>query len=137
MRTRGLAVQGAMNAGGGMVRARVDDFRASAERLHALLAPHPPASAALPVLSWVFGGSTKAGQGNAGLGEERVGERTKEDTLRYVRALEDCVAGGVQWLYETSLFFGAQGAEIRAFGWVFADEPVPAPTAAESVPGEV
>ncbi len=94
--------------------------------------PHPLPS---PVLSWVFGGTSKAGQCSTSPGEETVEENTKEDALRYVRALEDCVAGGVQWLYETSLFFGAQGAEIRAFGWVFADEP--APTAAASVPGEL
>lgn len=114
-----------MNMCGGMVRARVDDFRSAAESLQALLAPPEPTSTALPMLSWVWGKSDSE-KGKTGQVEEGERERARKEAERYVRALEDCVAGGVHWLYETPLFFGAQGAEIRAFGWVFANEPAPA-----------
>ncbi|KJA15837.1 hypothetical protein HYPSUDRAFT_334578 [Hypholoma sublateritium FD-334 SS-4] len=128
MRSKGLAVQGAMNMCGGMVRARVDDFRSAVERLHTLLSPPTPVPAR-PALSWVWGSSAKGSscEASEGVGVGgKDGEKVRAEAERYVRALEDCIAGGVQWLYETPLFFGAQGAEIRAFGWVFADEPTPA-----------
>lgn len=44
---------------------------------------------------------------------------------RYLRGLRDWIAGFVNWLYETQLFLGEKGNEVRAFGWVFI--PVPSP----------
>jgi hypothetical protein len=43
-----------------------------------------------------------------------------EDVKRYVQALKDCIAGSMHWVYETELFFGKKGGEVRSFGWVFA-----------------
>jgi hypothetical protein len=42
-----------------------------------------------------------------------------DDTRRYVRGLRDCIAGSVNWLYETERYLGTKGNEFRAFGWVF------------------
>ncbi|KAG1834337.1 isoprenoid synthase domain-containing protein [Suillus subalutaceus] len=42
-----------------------------------------------------------------------------DDTRRYVRGLWDCIAGSVNWLYETERYLGTKGNEVRAFGWVF------------------
>ncbi|KAG0696610.1 isoprenoid synthase domain-containing protein [Suillus ampliporus] len=42
-----------------------------------------------------------------------------DDTRRYVRGLRDCIAGTVNWLYETERYLGTKGNEVRAFGWVF------------------
>ncbi|KAG1756953.1 isoprenoid synthase domain-containing protein [Suillus occidentalis] len=42
-----------------------------------------------------------------------------DDTKRYVRGLRDCIAGSVNWLYETERYLGTKGNEVRAFGWVF------------------
>lgn len=42
---------------------------------------------------------------------------------RYLRGLRDWIAGFVNWLYETQLFLGEKGNEVRTFGWVF----IPAP----------
>lgn len=42
-----------------------------------------------------------------------------DDTRRYVRGLRDCIAGSVNWLYETERYLGTKGNEVRAFGWVF------------------
>ena len=43
-----------------------------------------------------------------------------EDVKRYIQALKDCIAGSIHWAYETELFFGKKGGEVRSFGWVFA-----------------
>lgn len=48
---------------------------------------------------------------------------------RYIEALKDCIIGTVDWAYETELFFGKKGAEVRAFGWVFVDQVPVIPTA--------
>lgn len=57
---------------------------------------------------------------------------TTEDTLlsvpdfaadhevrQHLRGLRDWIAGFVNWLYETQLFLGEKGIEVRTFGWVF------------------
>ena len=36
----------------------------------------------------------------------------------YITRLKDCIVGTVNWLYETELYFGKKGSEIRTFGWV-------------------
>lgn len=41
------------------------------------------------------------------------------EVRRYLRGLHDWLAGFVNWLYETQLFLGDKGNEVRAFGWVF------------------
>jgi hypothetical protein len=42
-----------------------------------------------------------------------------DDTRRYVRGLRDCIAGSINWLYETEKYLGTKGYEVRSFGWVF------------------
>ena len=42
-----------------------------------------------------------------------------DDTKRYVHGLRDCIAGTVNWLYETERYLGTKGNEVRSFGWVF------------------
>ena len=37
----------------------------------------------------------------------------------YVRGLRDCVAGALNWLYETERYFGNAGEDVRASGWAF------------------
>ncbi|KAH7886548.1 isoprenoid synthase domain-containing protein, partial [Phlebopus sp. FC_14] len=41
------------------------------------------------------------------------------DVERYVRGLRNWVAGFVNWLYESRVYFGDKGMEVRTFGWVF------------------
>ena len=42
-----------------------------------------------------------------------------DDVGRYVRGLRDCIAGTVNWLYETERYLGTKGYEVRSFRWVF------------------
>ncbi|GLB42635.1 hypothetical protein LshimejAT787_1200840 [Lyophyllum shimeji] len=41
------------------------------------------------------------------------------DLPSYVHTFRDCVVGTINWAYETELYFGKKGEEIRTFGWVF------------------
>jgi Terpene synthase family 2, C-terminal metal binding len=47
---------------------------------------------------------------------DRDGER---DIRLYVQGVRDCVAAFINWMYETELFFGKKGSEVRSFGWIF------------------
>lgn len=44
---------------------------------------------------------------------------SSEQTARYIQALKDYIVGSVHWGYETELYFGQKGDEVRSFGWVF------------------
>jgi hypothetical protein len=44
------------------------------------------------------------------------------DIASYVQALRDCIVGTINWAYETELYFGKKGEEIRTFGWIFLDD---------------
>ncbi|KAI9065747.1 terpenoid synthase [Trametes sanguinea] len=41
------------------------------------------------------------------------------DVRAYVRGLRDCIAGTLNWLYETERFFGETAEDVRSSGWVF------------------
>ena len=41
----------------------------------------------------------------------------------YVHVLRDYISGNIHWFYETELYFGAKGEEVKAFGWVFLNSP--------------
>ncbi|KAJ7102893.1 isoprenoid synthase domain-containing protein [Mycena epipterygia] len=41
------------------------------------------------------------------------------DSKAYLRGLKDCIVRTLNWSYETELYFGSKGDEVRQFGWVF------------------
>ncbi|PFH45987.1 hypothetical protein AMATHDRAFT_8405 [Amanita thiersii Skay4041] len=45
------------------------------------------------------------------------------DAADTVQVLRDYIAGAVHWFYETELYFGTKGEEVKAFGWVFLNAP--------------
>ena len=111
---KNLSVQGAMNLCGNMIK---DAFTSFSSFEHALLALFDPErSLKLPVLSWMW----KSVVPDAMSGEEAAA--MLKIVKRYIQALKDYIIGIINWVYETELFFGKRGGEIRAFGWVFADQ---------------
>ncbi|KAJ7472059.1 isoprenoid synthase domain-containing protein [Mycena latifolia] len=46
------------------------------------------------------------------------------DAKLYVQGLKDGIVGTINWSYETELYFGVKGDEIRQFGWVFLRQPL-------------
>ncbi|KAF8639374.1 hypothetical protein AX17_001530 [Amanita inopinata Kibby_2008] len=41
----------------------------------------------------------------------------------YTQLLRDYISGTIYWFYETELYFGTKGEEVKAFGWVFLSPP--------------
>ncbi|PPQ90350.1 hypothetical protein CVT25_007752 [Psilocybe cyanescens] len=108
-----LSVQGAMNQSGIMIKQAFSSF-CSAER-SILDSLDRQKSSKAPILSWVW--MTLASEG-----VPAEAEAISETIRRYIRALKDCISAVIHWAYETELFFGKKGGEIRTFGWVFVDQ---------------
>ncbi|KAJ8522795.1 hypothetical protein ONZ45_g680 [Pleurotus djamor] len=43
----------------------------------------------------------------------------KEEVRSYVNGMRDCAVGYLNWMYETEVYFGKLGEEVRATGWTF------------------
>ncbi|KAF7326560.1 hypothetical protein MVEN_02609200 [Mycena venus] len=41
------------------------------------------------------------------------------DSTFYLRGLKNCIVGTLNWSYETEVYFGPKGDEVRQSGWVF------------------
>ncbi|KIM43971.1 hypothetical protein M413DRAFT_443041 [Hebeloma cylindrosporum] len=111
---KNLSVQGAMNLCGNMVKDSFISFSSFERALLALF--DPDGSLKFPVFSWMW----KSIMPDASSVEEA--ETMLKIVKRYIQALKDYIIGIINWVYETELFFGKRGGEIRAFGWVFADQ---------------
>ncbi|KAF8229233.1 terpenoid synthase [Tricholoma matsutake] len=96
MTHNGLSIQGALNLAGIYIKDLFDLFVVNERMLLGAQTPHHE-------------------RDHASLG----------DITSYAQALRDCVAGTINWVYETELYFGKKGEEIRTFGWVFLDQISP------------
>ncbi|KAH9475066.1 Sesquiterpene synthase Agr1 [Psilocybe cubensis] len=106
MHHNSLSVQGAMNQCGNMIKQAFSSF-CSTER--AILDSIDSSKSS--ILSWMWTAKEISAD------TEAISEKIK----RYIRALKDCISAVIHWAYETELFFGKKGSEIRTFGWVFVD----------------
>jgi hypothetical protein len=109
---RSLSVQGAMNVCGQMIRGKFASFCDLEQRILGLLVRPQGTIAALCDFSRAWMGSP----------QNAVSQDQEAAVRRYIKALQDCIVGTVHWIYETELFFGKKGSEIRNFGWIFVDQ---------------
>lgn len=113
MHHKNLSLQGAVNLAGTMIKDAFATFclleRSLSENVD------PKSTIGLPVLSWVW--TSLASSGNSS--SETVSHETLTTVRDYITRLKDCIVGTLNWLYETELYFGNKGSEIRTFGWVF------------------
>jgi hypothetical protein len=111
---KSLSVQGAMNLCGNMIK---DAFTSFSSFEHALIGLFDrETSLKIPIMSWVWNSLVPDTMST----EEAAAMLNL--VKRYIQALKDYIIGTIHWAYETELFFGKRGGEIRAFGWVFADQ---------------
>jgi hypothetical protein len=108
---KNLSMQGAMNLAGSMIKEAFACFCANEKRLLDNLENR---TAVGGLLSWIY-------QPDLNPDNDTQVKLIK----RYIRALKDCIAGNIHWLYETELFLGKKGSEVRTFGWVFVDSQAP------------
>lgn len=111
MHHKNLCLQGAMSLAGNMIKNAFATF-CSLER-SLLESVDPKSTIGLPILSWVWTSLASTGS------PETASDETLITVRNYITRLKDCIVGTVNWLYETELYFGKKGSEIRTFGWVF------------------
>ena len=108
-----------MNLAGGMIKDAFSSFCTVETDLIESLQPTPSIFSSLSSLfEWKT--KTKRPEPFYSLTNLNDDAARLEDVDRYIQALKDCIAGSVHWVYETELFFGKKGGEVRSFGWVFA-----------------
>ncbi|KAG7440987.1 terpenoid synthase [Guyanagaster necrorhizus] len=105
-----LSVQVASQQAGTMVKDAIDGFLETERRIVSALRQPPTSSARF---AWIWSALM-------GTVEEKVGEKQEcDDLMLWMQGLRDCIVGHTNWVYETDLFFGTKGEEVRGFGWVF------------------
>ncbi|KAG6916361.1 hypothetical protein DXG01_007197 [Tephrocybe rancida] len=119
-----LSLQGAVNLAGSMIKDMFDVFADSQISLFSPpTPPQPNQSGAFSLSSsWTWFRSSRfvdpaaLSVPNLEVGGDlaRLG-----DLPAYIQVLKDCIVGTINWAYETELYFGRKGEEIRTFGWVF------------------
>ncbi|KAJ6632405.1 isoprenoid synthase domain-containing protein [Mycena sp. CBHHK59/15] len=113
-----LSIQGATNAAFAIVSQSFQRFLAAEVSLFP--APethlHPQAG---PAWSWNPLSRKRSSPELSGHGQGTM----DADAKLYMRGLKDCIVGTLNWSYETELYFGVKGDEVRQFGWVFLRVP--------------
>jgi len=132
MTQNGLSVQGALNSAGIYIQDLFDSFVASESVLMGARGPTPPhpnhpRSMSLYFQAWNWFPFSHISAASSPLMESETSKQERDDTSlgdipSYVQALRDCVVGTINWAYETELYFGKKGEEIRTFGWVFSNQ---------------
>jgi len=113
MHHKKLSLQGAVNLVGNMIK---DAFATFCSLEHCLLeSVDPKCVIGLPILSWVWASLAPSSNNSSGT----VRDETSPSVQDYITRLKDCIVGTINWLYETELYLGKKGSEVRTFGWVF------------------
>ncbi|KAJ6477648.1 isoprenoid synthase domain-containing protein [Mycena sanguinolenta] len=103
---RNFTVQAAINQAFSLIERSLQNF------LSAEIALENPVSHATSIWTW-------NPLGRKGPSAAVPGEILTIDSKLYLRGLKDCIIGTLNWGYETELYFGSKGDEVRQFGWVF------------------
>ncbi|KAJ7595493.1 isoprenoid synthase domain-containing protein [Mycena floridula] len=111
MARRGISVQGAITAAVRLVKSAFTEFSEAEKALVSL--PRADADSDLgsssSLLRWFRPSPARSAWT----------EQDFHDVSLLIQGLKDCIVGSLNWAYETELFFGTKGEEVRMFGWVF------------------
>ncbi|KAF8057540.1 isoprenoid synthase domain-containing protein [Lyophyllum atratum] len=127
-----LSLQGALNLAGILIKQMFDSFIETEKSIFCPPTPlqsnHFGNGSLSSYWSWIS--STRLATPPASLMPDPSNMADCGDLARlgdlpsYVQTLRDCIVGTINWAYETELYFGKKGEEIRTFGWVFLKPPV-------------
>jgi len=113
---KNLSVQGALTFAGTMIKQKLDAFIATEQALlDSLTVPQSHRSDNIPSY-WRWTSYVRMEMTPAGAAADPL---LMEDLPKFVQILKDCIVGTINWAYETELYFGTKGEEIRTFGWIF------------------
>ncbi|KAJ7725206.1 isoprenoid synthase domain-containing protein [Mycena metata] len=114
---KGVSVQGAINFTFALIRESFQKFLAAES---AFTAEQPVEGETTPASAkWTWNPLSRRQPSNSDPPPEQVSPPLSSDSTLYLRGLKDCIVGTLNWSYETELYFGAKGDEVRQFGWVF------------------
>ncbi|KAJ3519159.1 hypothetical protein NMY22_g13330 [Coprinellus aureogranulatus] len=145
---KNLSVQGAMNYAGGMVKEALEEIQRLERELMASSPGSPGVGEGQGWTEWLGSGigivKNAVGMGDAqsplmtskfladvpidwdGRSYDDLDgvmncspEQRATETARFLRAMKEWIVGTVHWGYESELYFGQKGDEVRSFGWVF------------------
>jgi hypothetical protein len=105
----GYSIQNAVMSAATLVKQSIDAFLATEMLLL------PPLSS----VSRIASSTTRRRSSKSSILMPAWDPKTERDVRLYIRSLRDCIAGFINWMYETEMFFGVNGSEVRSFGWVF------------------
>ncbi|KAK0502165.1 isoprenoid synthase domain-containing protein [Armillaria luteobubalina] len=108
-----LPAQIAAQQAGTMVKGTIDSFLDTERRIVSAL-KQPPAPSGR--FSWIWSALTPA---ESTVEDKNSDKREIDDLMLWIQGLRDCIVGHTNWVYETDVFFGTKGEEVRGFGWVF------------------
>ncbi|KAJ7027533.1 isoprenoid synthase domain-containing protein [Mycena alexandri] len=113
----GVSVQGAINCSFSLIRESFQKFLTA----EAALTVEQPVQGETtsPSGKWTWNPLRRRQPSNSDSPSEQVAPLSSSDSMLYLRGLKDCIVGTLNWSYETELYFGTKGDEIRQFGWVF------------------
>ncbi|TEB18655.1 hypothetical protein FA13DRAFT_1781202 [Coprinellus micaceus] len=145
---RNLSVQGAMNYAGGMVKEALEEIQRLERELLPNSASSSGTNEGSGWSDWLGSGlgmvKSAVGMGDTqstltkskfladvpldwegrfsadeDIGQGQSPDQRAAETARCIRAMKDWIVGTVHWGYESELYFGQKGDEVRSFGWVF------------------
>jgi hypothetical protein len=127
MHHKNISLQGAVNLAGNMIKDAFATFRSLEHSLLKSVDPKKGGAAATtatglpPIFSWKWTSLLPPSHNNNNSSSETFNNNETQliAIQNYITRLKDCIVGTVNWLYETELYFGKKGSEIRTFGWVF------------------
>ncbi|KAF5376433.1 hypothetical protein D9615_008650 [Tricholomella constricta] len=128
MENKRLSLQGALNFAGALIKQFFNSFLETEKSLFCHPTPPQTNHSGTGTLSsywnWITSvrlatppASPPPGPQSSNM--ECGGDTCLGDLPSYVQTLKDCIVGTINWAYETELYFGRKGEEIRTFGWVF------------------
>ncbi|KAJ7140085.1 isoprenoid synthase domain-containing protein [Mycena crocata] len=112
----GVSAQGAIGAAFALIRQSFQTFEATESALLSLEQPSSESSTS----AWVWNPLARLKSPPAkSPGTSPEATPTTPDSKLYLAGLKDVIVGTLNWGYETELYLGLKGDEVRQFGWVF------------------
>lgn len=120
MKYNGLSIQGAIKLAALTIKQSFDAFNAIERALLAQPCPSPRVSPLSSLLStWNPISLLRSSNPVAPPAGDSSVPFDESDVRLYIQRLRGCIVGYLNWAYESELYFGTKGEEVRSFGWVF------------------
>ena len=142
MLSKNLSAQGATNMVVKLLKVKIRTFLEIEQSLRNVRAPQESSKGLISGYAWIRSSVTLLAESVMGpkengseaasnpilnslasLPRNDASSKLVSNLLVYIQILRDYISGNVHWFYETELYFGTKGEEVKAFGWIFLNSP--------------